>query len=81
MCASLTDAISATSKGLVQAAALRSGTLERGVAHQMRLKREQQWLGAAEERLAQQRASHARLYVAVAARGRCCVRAYGRVPL
>jgi hypothetical protein len=65
--ASLADvlrwSVEATAGGLAQSAALRRGTHARGAARHERVQHELEWLSAAEERLAQQRASQARLYV------------------
>ena len=56
-------ALCAAQVGLGETARLREGTHARGAAHMLRMRREQAWLDQANDRLAQQRASQARLYV------------------
>ena len=58
--------IDATQCGLSETAALRDGTQARSAARDRRVGRELGWLRDAKERLAQQRASQARLYVDMA---------------
>jgi hypothetical protein len=59
----LQRSIDESREGIQRTSALRCGTAERCVAHEERLQREREWLRLSMERLAQQRASQARLYV------------------
>ena len=61
--AALQNSIAESREGIQRTSCLRRGTTERCVAHEERLQREREWLRLSMERLAQQRASPARLYV------------------
>ena len=57
LCVSLGQSIASSELGLAESATLLAGTRARSAACAVRVRREQRWLGDAEERLAQQRAS------------------------
>ena len=61
--AALQNSIAESREGIQRTSCLRRATTERCVAHEERLQREREWLRMSMERLAQQRASQARLYV------------------